>query len=105
GWVLFHRLRFSSEFFHGAEQLVYFALFPALLFHSITQTPLSLSGTYTLLQASVGVMFFGVAAVWLAVPVLRPDPISHASVAQCGYRFNTYMGLSLAGGLAGPAGQ
>lgn len=105
GWLLFHKLRFSSEFFQGAEQLVYFVLFPALLFHSITQTPLSLSGTYLLLQATVAVMGFGVALAWLAVPVLRPDPVAHASMAQCGYRFNTYMGLSLAGGLAGSTGQ
>lgn len=105
GWALFHKLKFSSEFFRGAEQLVYFVLFPALLFHSITQTPLSLSGTYTLLQATVAVMAFGVATAWLAVPALRPDPIAHASVAQCAYRFNTFMGLSLAGGLAGASGQ
>ncbi|SHI14853.1 hypothetical protein SAMN04488135_110116 [Pollutimonas bauzanensis] len=105
GWALFHKLKFSGEFFRGAEQLVYFVLFPALLFHSITQTPLSLSGTYVLLQATVGVMAFGVALAWLAVPVLRPDPVAHASVAQCAYRFNTYMGLSIAGGLAGSAGQ
>ncbi|WP_353146316.1 AEC family transporter [Pollutimonas bauzanensis] len=105
GWALFHKLKFSSEFFRGAEQLVYFVLFPALLFHSITQTPLSLSGTYTLLQATMAVMAFGVAMAWLAVPTLRPDPIAHASVAQCAYRFNTFMGLSLAGGLAGASGQ
>lgn len=105
GWVLFHKLRFSREFFRGAEQLVYFVLFPALLFHSITQTPLSLSGTYTLLQATVAIMAFGVAMAWLAVPVLRPDPVDHASIAQCAYRFNTYIGLSIAGGLAGSAGQ
>ncbi|MGB3290775.1 MAG: AEC family transporter [Burkholderiaceae bacterium] len=105
GWLLFHKLRFSSDFFRGAEQLVYFVLFPALLFHSITQTPLSLSGTYTLLQATVAVMGLGVAMSWLALPVLKPSPLAHASIAQCGYRFNTYMGLSLAGGLAGSAGQ
>src|SRR3546814_7203317 len=105
GWLLFHKLRFSSDFFHGAEQLVYFVLFPALLFHSITQTPLSLSGTYTLLQATLAIMGAGVAMAWLAVPVLKPSPIAHASVAQCGYRFNTYIGLSLAGGLAGSTGQ
>src|SRR3546814_6043662 len=79
GWLLFHKLRFSSDFFHGDEQLVYFVLFPALLFHSITQTPLSLSGTYTLLQATLAIMGAGVAMAWLAVPVLKPSPIAHAS--------------------------
>lgn len=105
GWVLFHKLKFSMDFFKGAEQLVYFVLFPALLFHSITQTPISPSGAYTLLQATVAIMAFGVAMAWLAVPVLRPDPVDHASVAQCAYRFNTYIGLSIAGGLAGTTGQ
>jgi predicted permease len=105
GGLLFHKLGFSRDFFHGAERLVYFVLFPALLFHSITQTPLSLSGTYVLLVATILSMGFGVAMAWLAVPVLRPDPVAHASVAQCAYRFNTYIGLSLAGGLAGSAGQ
>ncbi|HUH59336.1 MAG TPA: AEC family transporter [Candidimonas sp.] len=104
GWILFHKFRFPVEFFRGAEQLVYFILFPALLFHSITQTPLSPSETYTLLQATIAMLAFGIAMAWLAVPVLRPDPVAHASVAQCGFRFNTYIGLSLAGSLAGSAG-
>lgn len=104
GWVLFHKFRFPVEFFRGAEQLVYFILFPALLFHSITQTPLSLSETYTLLQATIAILAFGVTMAWLAVPVLRPDPAAHASLAQCGFRFNTYIGLSLAGSVAGSAG-
>jgi predicted permease len=50
-------------------------------------------------------MAAGIALAWLAVPILRPDPLKHASVAQCAYRFNTYMGLSLAGSLGGSAGQ
>lgn len=105
GWALFHKLRFSRDFFQGAEKLVYFVLFPALLFQSITQTPISISGAYTLLQAVLALTAFGVALAWLAVPALRPDPMAHASIAQCAYRFNTYIGLSLAGPLAGPAGQ
>jgi len=105
GWLLFHKLKFSAEFFHGAEQLVYFVLFPALLFHSVTQTPLSLGSASTLAEASLAVMAFGIGMAWLAVPVLRPDPASHASVAQCAFRFNTFIGLSLAGSVAGAAGQ
>ena len=105
GWLLFNRLRFSAEFFRGAEQLVFFVLFPALLFHSITQTPLNFSDTYILLLASAGIVLLGVALSWLVVPILHPDPTDYASVSQCGYRFNTYIGLSLAGGLAGSTGQ
>lgn len=105
GWLLLHKLKFSASFFQGSEKLVYFILFPALLFHSITQTPLTLSSTYLVFVAVAALMGFGVVASWLAVPAIRPDRLAYASVAQCGYRFNTYIGLSLAGGLAGASGQ
>ncbi len=47
----------------------------------------------------------GVALSWLAAPLLKPAPIALASAAQCGYRFNTYIGLALAASLNGAAGQ
>lgn len=34
GWALRHKLGFSREFFAGTERMVYFVLFPALLFQS-----------------------------------------------------------------------
>ncbi|MEO9122064.1 MAG: AEC family transporter [Burkholderiaceae bacterium] len=105
GWVLLHKLKFSRDFFQNAERLVYFVLFPALLFHSITQTPISIASASTLLQATVAAMGFGVALAWLAVPVLKPDPVDHASTAQCAFRFNTYIGLSIALSLGGTKGQ
>src|SRR5690606_18696215 len=89
GWLLFHKLGFNREFLRGAEQLVYWVLFPALLIHSITASPLSFSGMYGLLQAAVLLLVVVWALAWAAVPVLRPDPVEHASVAQCSYRFNT----------------
>jgi len=59
GWLLFHKLKFSAEFFQGAEQLVYFVLFPALLFHSITQPPLNLDSASTLAEASLAAIVIG----------------------------------------------
>lgn len=105
GWTLYHRLGFSREFFQNTERLVYFVLFPALLFHAIARAPLSLGGAATLFEATLALLACGVAMAWLAVPVLRPDPIDHASTAQCAYRFNTYIGLSMAAALGGTAGQ
>lgn len=105
GWILFNKLNFSRDFFKGAEQLVYFVLFPALLFHSIVRTPLSLSTMYMVVLATVALTAAGITLAWLAKPVLRPDSVAHASISQCGYRFNTYIGLSLAGALAGSQGQ
>ncbi len=105
GWLLLHLLKYERNFFETAERLVYYILFPALLFGSIIRAPLSLGEASTLIAATGVLMASGVALAWLAVPVLRPDAVSHASLAQCAYRFNTYMGLSLSTSLAGADGQ
>ncbi|MFA7438221.1 AEC family transporter [Castellaniella sp.] len=105
GWLLLHALGYGREFFNGAEKLVYFVLFPALLFQSITRTPLDLGSTTVLLACTMGVMGGGIALAWLSRWVMRPDPAAHASVAQCAFRFNTYLALSLAGGLNLPGAQ
>jgi len=105
GWVLRHKLNFSREFFAGTERLVYFVLLPALLFQSILRTPITAGNAAMLLQACAAVIAAGVALTWLARWVLRPSPLSLASSAQCGYRFNTYLGLALSASLGGVQGQ
>ena len=105
GWALRHKLGFSREFFAGAERLVYFVLFPALLFQAILRTPISAGNAALLLQATAAMIAVGVALSWLAGPVLRPSSIGLASAAQCGYRFNTYIGLALSASVGGAQGQ
>lgn len=105
GWILRHKLGFSREFFAGCERLVYFVLFPALLIASILRTPISLGSAAMILQATVLLVVLGIALSWLAKWILRPDPRALASAAQCGFRFNTYIGLALSASLAGGAGQ
>ena len=67
GWALRHKLGFSREFFAGTERLVYFVLFPALLFQSILRTPITAGNAALLLQATASVIAAGVAMAWLAV--------------------------------------
>lgn len=105
GWALRHKLGFTREFFAGTERLVYFVLFPALLFQSILRAPITAGSAVLLLQATAAVVAAGVALSWLAGPVLRPSSLGLASSAQCGYRFNTYIGLALSASLAGAQGQ
>lgn len=105
GWALLHLLKYRADFFNTAEKLVYYILFPALLFSSIVRTPLSLGEASTLIGATAALMVSGIVMAWLAKPVLKPDPIILASLGQCAYRFNTYIGLSLALSLGGKEGQ
>ncbi|WP_353172990.1 AEC family transporter [Paracandidimonas soli] len=105
GCLLLRANILSRDFFNGAERLVYYILFPALLFHSLAQAPLDLSSSITLITAAACLTLSGIALSWLMVPLFRPDPLVHASIAQCAYRYNTYIGLSLSGSIAGAEGQ
>lgn len=105
GWSLLHLLHYRAEFFATAEKLVYYVLFPALLFASVARAPISLGDASTLIAATTILIFAGIGLAWLSLPVLKPERMLHASLAQCAFRFNTYMGLSLSLSLAGKEGQ
>ncbi|MBO9356350.1 AEC family transporter [Bordetella petrii] len=105
GWLLRHKLGFNRDFFAGTERMVYFVLFPAMLFQAILRTPISAGSALTLLQATATVVAAGVALSWLGGRALRAQPLALASAAQCGFRFNTYIGLALAASLGGTQGQ
>ena len=90
------------------ESLVYYLLFPVLLFHSIVKSPLDLSATSGLIGAG---LTLGLSAVVLAyslpyLPWLRQhiDPREHAGSAQVAFRFNSFIGLAIAERVAGSQG-
>jgi malonate transporter and related proteins len=88
----------------AAERLVYFLLFPVLLFSSIVQSPLRAAETLSMTLAGVGTIAIGI-GVALAIgrwPGL--DRRLHASGAQVAYRFNSYIALALSERLQGAAG-
>lgn len=95
---------FSDAFWSGIERLVYFILFPALLVNAISKTPLELTTAAPLLAAALLAMGVG---MLLALPLrwgFGLPPMLFASVFQCAYRFNTYIGLGAAGLLYGTEG-
>lgn len=103
GLALHRRLGFDTRFFAEVERLVYYVLFPALLFQSIVASPIDAAQAADLFQALALLMAGGAALSWLAL-ALRPDPVRFASTVQCGFRFNSYLAFALAHSLGGPAG-
>ena len=90
------------------ESLVYYFLFPVLLFHSIVKSPLDLKATSGLIAAGWGVSLSGIALAY-ALPYLpwlksHISPRDHAASAQIAFRFNSFIGLAVAERLAGPPG-
>lgn len=90
------------------ERLVYFFLFPVLLFHSITRHPLDLHaasslilGALTLCCVGIGLSYSLPHWPWLGRHVDRRE---HAAAAQIAFRFNTFVALALTERLVGGSG-
>ena len=104
GFVVCRRTALDRSVWDAAEKLVYFLLFPVLLFNSIVASPLQPSQTAGLAVAGVGTIAVGIAAAlaigwWPGV-----DRRLHASGAQIAYRFNSYIALALSQRMAGTPG-
>jgi malonate transporter and related proteins len=90
------------------DALVYFFLFPVLLFQSISRTTLDLRAASSLIGAGWTLGLIGIALAYALpyLPVLGRymAPRQHAAGAQVAFRFNSFIGLALADKLAGPEG-
>jgi len=88
----------------GIERLVYYVLFPALLFNAIVRNPLQLTTALPLVTCGWVIVGTGVALAYAARHFPGVDPLLHASGAQTAFRFNSYVSLALAERLAGAPG-
>jgi hypothetical protein len=104
GFVLFHRFGYERGFWVGLERLVYFVLFPALLFSSIVGARYSFAADGALLLVAVAGLLSAALLGFLARPVLRPPEALFASCVQTAFRYNSYVGFALAQSLAGSRG-
>ncbi|MGE5471883.1 MAG: AEC family transporter [Bacteroidota bacterium] len=97
-------MHLGDHFWSGVEKLVYFILFPALLINAIVKTRLDLGAALPLLATAFAAMAGGMLLGLLAKLVTRLPPLTFASLFQCGYRFNSYIALAVAGMLFGSPG-
>lgn len=96
-------LHLGDHFWNGLEKLVYYVLFPALLFSGLVKTRIDWSAAAPMVGVAAGAMGAGM-AFGLAARMLPISPISFASQYQCAFRFNSYIGLAVAGTLYGVPG-
>ena len=108
GYLLCRHTALDRTVWGPVESLVYYFLFPLLLFQSIVKSPLDLAATSNLIGAGVAMGLAGIALVYSLpyLPGLRGhiDRREHAASAQVAFRFNSFMGLALAERLAGGQG-
>lgn len=104
GAFLSRRPMFPRPLWEGVEKLVYYVLFPPLLFNSVAGASLSLSQAGLYLACGVGSMTIGIVLSWVVSKLAPAGRLSDASVRQCGYRFNSYIGFAVVLALYGNAG-
>lgn len=88
----------------SAERLVYWLLFPVLLFNSILRSPLHLGSTALLGASGLLVLCSGIGLAYATRRLPGIDARRHAAGAQVAFRFNSYVGLALAERLGGAQG-
>ena len=108
GYLICRYTALNRSVWQPVESLVYYLLFPVLLFQSIVKSPVDISAASGLIGAG---MLSGVIGIALAYglphwPWLgkRIDARDHAASAQVAFRFNSFIGLAIAERLAGTQG-
>ncbi len=108
GYLLCRFTPLNLKVWEPTESLVYYFLFPVLLFHSIVRSPIDFAAASSLALAGVSL---GTAAIALSYSLphwpwlgRHIDRRLHAASAQVGFRFNSFIALALASKLMGPDG-
>ena len=108
GYLLCRHTALNRPVWQAVEGLVYYFLFPVLLFQSIVRTPLDLQAASGLMGAGLALGITGIALAYALphVPLLGRwiDRRDHAASAQVAFRFNSFSGRALAERLLGAQG-
>jgi predicted permease len=108
GFLVCRYTSLNRTVWQQVDALVYFFLFPVLLFQSISKSTLDLQAASSLIGAgwALGLLGVGLAYALPYLPLLgrHIDRRQHAASAQVAFRFNSFIGLAIAERLAGPEG-
>ena len=104
GFLLARHAHWGGHFWAGVEKIVYFIMFPALLFYTTSRTRFDFHATGHLLQVAVMATAGGMLLGWLAKFMFKTGPRIFESGVQTAFRFNSYIALAIASRLAGEQG-
>ena len=108
GYLICRYTALNRSVWQPVESLVYYLLFPVLLFQSIVKSPVDIGAASGLIAAGLTMGVTGIALAyslphwpWLGKHI---DARDHAASAQVAFRFNSFIGLAIAERLAGAEG-
>jgi malonate transporter len=95
---------FSDTFWQHLERLVYYILFPTLLFLAVARSGPGLLAVPGLIETAALFTLGGMILGYLGKYLFRLKPRAFASGFQCAFRFSGYIGFAIMGGLNGEEG-
>ncbi len=108
GWLVCRYTALGRDVWQRVDGLVYYFLFPVLLFQAIVRKPLDLGATSNMIAAGLALAATGIALAYAIprLPWLRRhiDIREHAASAQIAFRFNSYITLAIVERMAGGPG-
>ena len=98
--VLINRIQFVDHtFWNGAEKIIYYLCFPALLVTRLVAADFNGSESFVLIEAVLLLLASGSLFLIVLQKLLKLRSASFTSVYQGGLRFNTYITLAIAASL------
>ena len=104
GYLVCRFTDLNRSVWQQVDSLVYFFLFPVLLFHSVIRSPLDLRAASSLIAAAVSLVALGIAASYSVARWPKVQSPDFVSTAQIGFRFNSFIALTVVDKLAGKEG-
>jgi predicted permease len=104
GYLICRHTALNRSVWDGAELLVYYLLFPCLLFNAIVRNPIQPAALAQFGLTGLAVVGTGIVLAYALGRLPGVDPLLHASGAQTAFRFNSYVALALSERLAGAQG-
>ncbi len=89
----------AEEGWRGIERLIYFVFFPALLFHSLSHARIDFEAALPMLLTGLFVTLIGMVLGYVSQFLFDDPPRVYAAAFQGSFRFNSYVGLAVAGAL------
>lgn len=104
GFLICRHTPLDRPVWDAVERLVYYLLFPALLFGAIVRHPLQPATALPLAASAWIITGTGIALAYALRRWPGVDPSLHASGAQVAFRFNSYVALAAVERVAGAPG-
>jgi malonate transporter and related proteins len=104
GYLICRFTQLNRTVWEQVDSLVFYFLFPVLLFHSIVRSPLDLGAASGMIGAALCMVAINIALTYTIAYWRGVERSDFASTAQIAFRFNSFIALALAERLAGREG-